>query len=77
LYLGCRSSRTFQICVDISTSSIKIEEQFVEFLKVDDTTEKCLFNEIINVLKNILNLILMIYEDKDIGDNIVYHSHPE
>ena len=42
-------------CVDISTIPIKIVEHFVEFVKVDDTTEKCLFDEIINVI-NILEL---------------------
>ena len=41
-------------CVDISTSPIKIVEHFVEFVKVDDTTGKSLF-EIINVI-NILEL---------------------
>ena len=34
-------------CVDISTSPIKIDEHFVEFLEVDDTSGKGLFNEII------------------------------
>ena len=42
-------------CVDISTSPIKIIEHFVEFVKVDDTTGKGLFDEIINVI-NILEL---------------------
>ncbi|KAL0017278.1 hypothetical protein SO802_004347, partial [Lithocarpus litseifolius] len=42
-------------CVYISTSPIKIVEHFVEFVKVDDTTEKGLFDEIINVI-NILEL---------------------
>ena len=41
--------------VDISTSPIKIVEHFVEFVKVDDTTWKSLFDEIINVI-NILEL---------------------
>ncbi|KAK4586177.1 hypothetical protein RGQ29_023396 [Quercus rubra] len=40
-------------CVNISTSPIKIDEHFVEFLKVDDTSEKCLFNEIISVIKSL------------------------
>ena len=42
-------------CVDISTSPIKIVEHFFEFVKVDDTPGKGLFDEIINVL-NILEL---------------------
>ncbi|KAK4593670.1 hypothetical protein RGQ29_017677 [Quercus rubra] len=40
-------------CVNISTSPIKIDEHFVEFLKVDDTSEKGLFNEIISVIKSL------------------------
>ena len=40
-------------CVNISTSPIKIDEHFVEFLKVDDTSGKCLFNEIISVIKSL------------------------
>ncbi|KAK4585057.1 hypothetical protein RGQ29_022645 [Quercus rubra] len=40
-------------CVDISTSPIKIDEHFVEFLKVDDTFGKGLFNEIISVIKSL------------------------
>ena len=40
-------------CVDISISSIKIDEHFVEFLKVDDTSGKGLFNEIISVIKSL------------------------
>ena len=42
-------------CVDISTSPIKIVEHFFEFVKVDDTTGKGLFDEIINVI-NIIEL---------------------
>ncbi|XP_075634220.1 uncharacterized protein LOC142606769 [Castanea sativa] len=40
-------------CVDISISPIKIDEHFVEFLKVDNTSGKGLFNEIINAIKNL------------------------
>ena len=40
-------------CVDISISTIKIDEHFVEFLKVDNTFGNGLFNEIINAIKNI------------------------
>ena len=40
-------------CVDISTSPIKIEEYFLEFLEVDDTSGKGLFDEFINVIKKL------------------------
>ncbi|KAM3702383.1 hypothetical protein ACJW31_04G022100 [Castanea mollissima] len=40
-------------CVDISISPITIDEHFVEFLKVDNTSGKGLFNEIINAIKNL------------------------
>ena len=39
--------------VDISTSPIKIDDHFVEFLKVDDTFGKGIFNEIISVIKSL------------------------
>ena len=38
-------------CVDTSTNPIKIEEYFLEFLKVDDSTWKALFNELIDIIK--------------------------
>jgi len=37
--------------VDTSNSPIKIEEYFIEFLKVYDTSGKGLFDEVVNVLK--------------------------
>ena len=39
--------------MDISTGPIKIDEHFVEFLKVDDTSGKGLFNEIRSVIKSL------------------------
>jgi len=38
-------------CVDTLNSPIKIEEYFLEFLKVYDTSSKGLFDEVVNVLK--------------------------
>jgi hypothetical protein len=39
-------------CVDISTNTIKIDDHFIEFIKIEDTTGKCILNEIINVIKD-------------------------
>ncbi|XP_017245925.2 uncharacterized protein LOC108217597 [Daucus carota subsp. sativus] len=40
-------------CLDISSSPIKIVEYFIEFLVVDDTTGKGLFDAIVDEIKNI------------------------
>jgi hypothetical protein len=58
-------------CVDISTNTIKIDEHFIKFIKVDDTTGKCLFNEIINVIKNLeLNINDIRGQRYDNGSNM-------
>ena len=38
-------------CVNISENSIKVEEHFVEFITVDDTTGESLFNDMIELIK--------------------------
>lgn len=40
-------------CVDISKTPAKVEEYFLEFLRVDDTTGKRLFDELTRVIKNL------------------------
>ncbi|XP_050896459.1 uncharacterized protein LOC127103237 [Lathyrus oleraceus] len=58
-------------CVDTSKFSIKIKEYLLEFLKVDDTSGKSLFNELVNVLKKYgLNIDDRRGQDYDNGMNI-------
>jgi hypothetical protein len=39
--------------VNISKNPIKVEEYFVEFITVDDTTGECLFNDMIGLIKKL------------------------
>ena len=40
-------------CVDVSSTQIQVFEYFLEFLKVDDTIGKDLFDAIMNEINNI------------------------
>jgi hypothetical protein len=40
-------------CVNNSENPIKVEEHFVEFITVDDTTGECLFNDMIGLIKKL------------------------
>ena len=58
-------------CVDVSSVPIKIEEHFIEFLKVDDTSRQGIFEELINVMKNLdLNINDVRGQGYDIESNM-------
>ena len=57
--------------VDISTSPIKIEEYFLEFIKVDVITGLGLFNELINLITKLqLNINDIKGQGYDNGSNM-------
>jgi hypothetical protein len=57
--------------VDISISPIKIEEYFLEFIKIDVTTGLGLFNELINVITKLqLNINDIREQSYDNGSNM-------
>ena len=58
-------------CVDVSSVSIKIEEHFIEFLKVDDTSGQEIFEELMNILKKLdLNINDVRGQGYDNGSNM-------
>ncbi|KAH7661168.1 Ribonuclease H-like protein [Dioscorea alata] len=58
-------------CVDVSSVPIKIEEYFIEFLKVYDTTGKGIFEELMNIMKKLdLNIDDIRGQGYDNGSNL-------
>lgn len=58
-------------CIDVSSTQIQVFEYFLEFLKVDDTTGKNLFDAIMNEINNIgLNISNLRGQGYDNGSNM-------
>ena len=58
-------------CVDVSSVPIKIEEHFIEFLEVDDTSGQGIFEELMNAMKNLdLNINDVRGQGYDNGSNM-------
>ena len=72
IYISNQEQMTLILrCLDISTSPIKIEEYFLEFIKVDVTIGLGLFNELINVITKLqLNINDIREQGYDNGSNM-------
>jgi hypothetical protein len=58
-------------CVNNSENPIKVEEHFLEFITVDDTTGECLFNDMIGLIKKLdLNIDDIRGQEYDNGSNM-------
>ena len=58
-------------CIDVSSTQIQVFEYFLEFLRVDDTTGKNLFDAILNEINNIgLNISNLRGQGYDNGSNM-------
>ena len=58
-------------CIDVSSTQIQVFEYFLEFLKVDDTSGKNLFDAIMNEINNIgLDISNLKGQGYDNGSNM-------
>jgi hypothetical protein len=58
-------------CVNIFENLIKVEEHFIKFITVDDTTGEGLFNDMIGLIKKLdLNIDDIRGQEYDNGSNM-------